>query len=1090
MRTNLSKNSALNRIFALKNIIKTNIMKMSITKLVCVMLGVAVSFSAFSADMLPDKYSKVAKDDFEKMAEAIKNYLSPTAAISVPITVDAVETDGKVVNVYFIKNLADYSFRRENLAEIYKIAEDNLPDKYKGRKLQLFTNGSKLEDLQSVYYSSTNLDENPVFGTKNLKKIKSTELKNLQKGRRNAGMRDKVKSLAAEGKLVENISRPYQITDGLQDKHIAMWQSHGWYYEQSLQRWEWQRARIFQTVEDIYTQSYVVPFLVPMLENSGAVVMLPRERDYRPEEIIVDNDPNAFDNAGELRGSGRYSETDGSRKWADGASEGFANSKVAYSYGENPFKMGKYRVVSGVKNSKTTKKEDLSTASWLPMTKDGGSYAVYVSYKTLPNSASDVYYTVKHAGGETKFKVNQKMGGGTWIYLGTFKFTKGSNTEGVYLSNLTNSSNTVITADAVKFGGGMGNMARKPADEGFVENVKSSESKSGQQERVAFSVEEEVSGYPRIREGARYWLQWAGFADTVYSHTQNLNDYNDDYMSRGKWVNAISGGSSRNSRHTGLNIPIDLSFAFHSDAGTFDNDSIVGTLSIYTRFSNDNDKFSTGLPRIANRELADLVQTQIVEDVRALHEPNWSRRGLWDRSYAESRIPEVPSMLLELLSHQNFADMRYGLDPEFRFTVSRAIYKGMVKFFSLQNNRKFTIQPLPVKNFGASLKDGKVVLTWSPVNDPLEPTAVPKRYVVYTRVADGDFDNGVVVNDSTYTASVETGVVTSYKVVAINEGGASFPSEILSVGKSTSPKGTVLIVNGFNRVSAPASFKSQDETVAGFNNMLDAGVPYLNDFSFIGAQHEYRREIPWMDDDAPGFGASFANYEDKVIAGNSFDYPAVHGAALLAMGYDFVSVSSGSVTSGKTLLNDYKYVDFIMGKQAKTKMGRGAMPAKYAVFPEALQSAIAGYMNSVNDGAIIVSGANVGRDLFDNVDVTEQDKKFATDILKYKFMTHYASTDGKVKSVANPYGFIGKYSFVTELNPQKYAVEAADAVVPAGDGAFTIFRYSENNISAGIAFKNQSNGSKGVVLGFPIESLTDTAQIEGLFKEAFGFFEK
>ena len=128
-----------------------------------------------------------------------------------------------------------------------------------------------------------------------------------------------------------------------------------------------------------------------------------------------------------------------------------------------------------------------------------------------------------------------------------------------------------------------------------------------------------------------------------------------------------------------------------------------------------------------------------------------------------------------------------------------------------------------------------------------------------------------------------------------------------------------------------------------------------------------------MDDDAPGFGASFANYEDKVIAGNSFDYPAVHGAALLAMGYDFVSASAGSVMARKTSLNNYRYVDFIMGKQAKTKMGRGAMPAKYAVFPMALQNAITDYLNNVKNGSVIISGANVGRDLFDNVDGTEQD---------------------------------------------------------------------------------------------------------------------
>lgn len=31
---------------------------------------------------------------------------------------------------------------------------------------------------------------------------------------------------------------------GLDGKIIAMWQSHGWYFEQKENRWEWQRARI------------------------------------------------------------------------------------------------------------------------------------------------------------------------------------------------------------------------------------------------------------------------------------------------------------------------------------------------------------------------------------------------------------------------------------------------------------------------------------------------------------------------------------------------------------------------------------------------------------------------------------------------------------------------------------------------------------------------------------------------------------------------------------------------------------------------------------------------------------------------------
>jgi len=44
--------------------------------------------------------------------------------------------------------------------------------------------------------------------------------------------------------------------------------------------------------------------------------------------------------------------------------------------------------------------------------------------------------------------------------------------------------------------------------------------------------------------------------------------------------------------------------------------------------------------------------------------------------------------------------------------------------------------------------------------------------------------------------------------------------------------------------------------------------------------HEFRRVIPWMDDDAAGFGDSNADYETTEIAGNTFDYPYVHGQGL------------------------------------------------------------------------------------------------------------------------------------------------------------------------------------------------------------------
>ena len=966
-------------------------------------------------------------DKFAAVSEQVANYLKPVASIVVKVKVDSAIVDGKNLHIHFSKLTSDYSFRDNTVKDIYKIVNDNLPDEYKGMKVTLYANESTLEELSSKFYSE---------GYKSPAKPKKAKKSNSPV-------------------LVENLSLPYNIEYGLNGRHLAVWQSHGWYYNQPTHRWQWQRARLLNTVEDLYTQSYVVPFLVPMLENAGANVLLPRERDINTVEVVVDNDALM----------GGYQELSGANAWTKGGI-GFANAKESYEHGENPFVMGSYRVANGVVKGKKQLAE--SVAKWIPRMPKDGEYAVYVSYKTLPNSTEGALYTVKHRGGETAFKVNQKMGGSTWIYLGTFPFTEGSTEQGVFLSNLSDKADVVVTADAVRFGGGMGNIARKPTD------------------MPSYNVEAITSGYPKFTEGARYWLQWAGYADSIYSYTNTKNDYTDDYMCRGRWVNALVGGSKVNPNAPGYNIPVDMSFAFHTDAGTFPNDSTVGVLAIYTRYSNGSDKYVNGKSRMTARELTDIVQTEITNDIRAAYEPNWSRRGLFDRSYAESRIPEVPAMLLELLSHQNFADMKYGLDPSFRFTVSRAIYKGILKYLSVANNVPYVVQPLPVRNFAAELEgENAVKLSWSPVSDPAEPTAEPSGYVVYTKLNDGGFDNGVVVKDTTAVLPINTGNIYSYKVVAINDGGASFPSEILSVGVSAAAAVKLaLVVNGFERVSGPAQFTKDDSTFAGFNNTLDNGVPYKADWSYIGAQYEFRREIPWMDDDAPGFGASYTDMEDKVFAGNTFDYPYAHGLALMKNGYSFVSASVGAVKAGKVNMNNYKVVDMIMGKQGKTKVGRGVFGIKYEVFPVALQKAIADYC--ATGGNLLVSGANIATDLYDSYNVTEEGKKFTQDVLKYKWRTNTASSEGAVTAYPNPYGFSGKFNFSTKLNDKVYAVESPDALVPADKDAYTIFRYSDNNISAGVAYKG---AYKTVSLGFPIETLASSCQIEKLIGEVLNFFE-
>ena len=567
-------------------------------------------------------------------------------------------------------------------------------------------------------------------------------------------------TLPATTQWVTNTSRPYNAKQGLDGKHIAMWGSHGQYFHQPTESWRWQRAKVWTTVEDLYTTSYTMPFLVPMLENAGAVVVQPRERDTQTYEEVVDD----------------VQATQQGSAFSQAADAGWATPETHLLEGHNPFTKGHY---SQETLGNKVKGEMKYTPS-LP----AGDYAVYVSYKTLPNSTSKAQYTVMHKGQKTTFSVNQKMGGGTWVYLGTFAFDGDANNNYVSVATAANGKE-VVTTDAVKFGGGMGSVARYKQPDSF-ENVPSSKDLPESDITMIDSVEllanqanAVTSGLPRYIEAARYWMQYSGIPDSIYNYTDSKNDYVDDYAARGIWVNYLAGGSVANPNEPGLNIPLHASLAFHTDAGV--KEDVVGTLIIYKDYDDEKNKnFPTGKSRIIARDLADYMQTQIVEDMRALYAPEWTRRQLNNSSYAEARHPKVPAVLLELLSHQNMTDMKYGLDPRVRFTISRAMYKSFLKFIHEQYGTEYVVQPLPVQQMAINRQGEKMHVTWTATPDPLEPTAMPTYYIVYTRTNNGDWDNGTRVANNEYTFTPEQGTRYDICVAAGNGGGVSFKGESLS----------------------------------------------------------------------------------------------------------------------------------------------------------------------------------------------------------------------------------------------------------------------------------------------------------------------
>lgn len=919
---------------------------------------------------------------------------------------------GTVLDLYFTKELGDYPWRQKDIKWFRGLLQELWPEEVSG-----YT-------LGGIWCESVNLEELAQPG--------------IGKSGQPQPYKFKVDAKPRKAFIEKVGARKYD--GGLYGRNIALWQSHGRFFDNGAGVWSWQRSPNWTTTEDLYTQSYVLPFLIPMLERAGAYVLTPRERDTGSLEVICDNDPHFSSPGFPVRSHGGYKEKG---LWKD-AGEGFADRKEVYVKDDNPFTMGTARQIACV-NGKAT-----ASVRWEPELAGNGRHCVYISYKTLPNSSRAARYTVFHRGGKSEFIVNQKIGGGTWIFLGEFDLGPGSC---IVLDNGTPVGHTVergsvVSADAVKIGGGMGKIAR------------------GKGKDVSTW---ETSGLPSYLEGAMYWEQWSGMP---YKRIHQWDsDYTCDFASRGEWVKMLKDDKD---------IPFDLSLAFHTDAGVTPNDSIVGTLAIYTLKADGSRKFKNGNDRAACRLLTDFVQTQIVEDLRSDYDSLWTRRQIWNRSYSESRTTDVPAMLLELLAHQNFADMRFGLDPQYRFDVSRAIYKGILKFLSTYYGISYTVAPLPVNSFSAGFgTPGNALLSWEPTPDDKEPTAVADEYIVYTRVDDGAFDNGRIARGCSLEIPVEAGHLYSFKVEACNRGGRSFPSEILSLGIASDDAKKILIVNNFDRISAPSWFDYGE--YAGFDARRDGGVPYIKDISYAGESYEFRREKKYINNTAPGFGATDVDQAGFQMAGNSFDYPSVHGRALLDLGYSFCSSSRKAFE--KAPAEPYFALDIICGKQISTLVGNTRKEARFRVFPAAFRKALAA---SASAGCnLLISGAYIATDAWDEIypitdDGYQEDARlFIRNTLGYRWSTSRGSVNGKLNMDGQ------SFSFCFSPDEETYCVETAGGI-RAEEGGKAIATFTNRT---GAAVYHPFEGYKVLAWSVPLEIITPKEDIKTIIDKSLKYFE-
>lgn len=786
---------------------------------------------------------------------------------------------------------------------------------------------------------------------------------------------------------VKPTDRQYSVTNGLTGSHLMIAASHG-YYDNGT-NWKWQRPPLYTTMEDLLTQSIVTQYLVPMLENAGAVVYTARERDCNPK-AVTSNIP--------IRLNPRKKNS----VWTKGSSRG--NS---------------YYVSLAQQDS--LKQEHVA---WEPYIKKETKAAVYVRYKSLPNSIPDACYTVYHCGGQTTFTVNQRMGSGIWVYLGTFVFGTGKDQCKVTLSNHSEFEG-IVTADAVRLGGG----SRK--------------------------------GVPLYYLGSLYNAQNNGAPDSVTSHYKTARQYNNDIWSRPIMANYLSGSSAANPADKGLGVPLDMLLNLHTDAGAKSSDSIVGTLGIIS-ITDNTEPLGNGQSRNTLESFGLSITDRFTQDMSRYTAREWSNRGLKDGNYCETRESDIPALILEMLSHQNFWDMRYALQPEFRFFMARSIYNSILNY--INKGKQATIAPLAVKDFAINLKGlDTLFLSWEPQKDTYFNSEPPVGYIVYTATGNNGFDNGTFVKDTHFSFVARRDIIYKFRVAAVNSGGISFPSETLSAHVSSRFKAKqILIINAFNRLSGP--YQNIRRNSAGFDLIEDPGTDYIENRLTSGFQTGFNI-VPAERDDASFENVGTGNriFAGSIISGNTFDYTAIHGKAFLSNGaYTFVSASASAFAKGAVKPEEFYLTDIICGAQ-RYQPSDTLTHNNFTLFTQELIKAIGRYM-TLPDSRLLISGSYIGSEL----QSSPQAQMLATE-LGIDITEPSRSTSSSKVSISD-----GNTFKLTEWPSDKVcATTRYNSFKPTSEGEI-LMEFKQNGTGAAVTHTNLICSS--VTLAFPFENIEEKSR--------------
>lgn len=406
---------------------------------------------------------------------------------------------------------------------------------------------------------------------------------------------------------------------GLVGKRVVLSPGHGYYWH-STYGWTTQRPLIDGLIEDIHNSEIIREHLLEYLEGAGVQVILCRARSATTEEHILDND----------QGFPVYQETG---SWITSTYNGWAGGGYRYAF------------ASPAGGSRATFTTTINTTD---------HYPVYVAYRAGTNRVSDAQVEISHAAGVSIRNVDQQVDDRRWVYVGTFPFRAGETAQVTIDS--TSSQGSVVVADAVRIGDGMGSITRGGS----------------------------TSGQPRWKECSRYHAEYFGAPSSAWNPVSGGEDNSDDVTCRPKYAEWWGA---------------DLYLSHHTNAG--------GGTGTSTFMYN-------GGATAGSQAFRNLIHGRVMTDLQAYWDPSWNDHGLHSANFGELReLQTMPGALIELAFHDNIGgDIEALHHPDFRHIAARAMYRAINDF--LAPGTPWVPEPpraVAMRNDG----QGNLVVSWQAV---------------------------------------------------------------------------------------------------------------------------------------------------------------------------------------------------------------------------------------------------------------------------------------------------------------------------------------------------------------------------------------